>query len=289
MKNLLHRLTLLLLSTILFQLPGHLIAQVPATERTKTAPTSTTAAKFELTWTQLPFAELEVALRNLAHSEKVYHQGGLSEEELGIQRIQVAALERRAPYQLSIRSNGGSLREFVTAASSSEVGSFSLINAGEPADLETPLPAFNLRNANWGTVIEVLANFLSTRGLQLRIAGSDTEARSVVCVLRRVDTSKEDKLAGATQFDSFPLGAYLADQSIDDIVGAIRAGWELDPKHDRDALRLKFHPPTSILLVSGPPEAIAVASKVISQLKGAFDKDSKSNLQSTKPPKSAPR
>ena len=45
------------------------------------------------------------------------------------------------------------------------------------------------------------------------------------------------------------------------------AGWELDPAHDPKALNLKFHPGTSILLVSGSTDAIMVTQSVIGQLK----------------------
>jgi hypothetical protein len=269
---------------LLLALPRTVVAQGVPTEKDKALPSSGSPAKFEITWTHPATPELQIAKNDLAHSEKVFRLGGMTEEDLIVRRYQAAAIERRAPLLLSIQSRGGSLREFIAAASSSEEVSLSLFNAGDPGDLETQLPAFNLQNANWGTVIEVLSNFLATRGLQLRHAGGDnpnpSEARSVVCVLRRVEAPIAEKRVVPTVFESFPVGQYLSEQSIDEIVGAIRAGWELDPAHDKDALKLKFHQPTAILLVSGPPEATFITGKIISQLKGKFDKDSKNNLKS---------
>jgi len=44
-------------------------------------------------------------------------------------------------------------------------------------------------------------------------------------------------------------------------------------------LRLKFHQPTAILLVSGPPEATQIAGKIISQLNRPPAKVVKVNAQ----------
>lgn len=204
------------------------------------------------------------------------------------QKAKIAALEkqgadspskasREAAKSFSIDFPGGTVRDFLNAVAKLEGVSLSII-ANDPADLKTPLPAFSLRNSGVQTVVMALMRLLETRGYNLNPVGM--EPNSVVAVLARQEPRpKAAPPPPPTLFDSFPLGTYLADQTIDDIVGAIRAGWELDPAHDKESLRLKFHPGTSILLVSGPPEAIQIASKVISQLKGAYDKDSKSNLR----------
>ncbi len=192
-------------------------------------------------------------------------------------------MERGEQWFLTIDFPGGNLRALLDALPH-EAGAFSfnVISAGDARDVDAALPPFSLRNASLETLFGVVKQLIESKGFNL----TDTDAasrriiNSVVCVLSRRDVPQAVKRIEPTLFDSFPLGAYLNDQSIDDIVGAIRAGWELNPAHDRDALRLKFHPPTAILLVSGPPDAIAVANKVISQLKGAFDKDSKSELRS---------
>ena len=210
------------------------------------------------------------------------------------QKAKIASLEQQLPKNTPATSSpesaqrtfsldfpGGSLRAFLAAMAKIEGVSLSVIAAGEQSDLETQLPPFSLKNTTVMTTVQVLSRLLQPRGLDLSPMSSDP---SVVAVLSRRDAPKPGAIRPPpTMFDSFPLGTYLAEQTIDDIVGAIRAGWELDPSHDKEALRLKFHPGTSILLVSGPPEAIQIAGKVISQLKGAYDKDSKSNLRKLSP------
>jgi ribosome recycling factor len=93
-----------------------------------------------------------------------------------------------------------------------------------------------------------------------------SDVNSVAVVLGRNEPARP-RTPLPIDFESFQLAPYLRDQSIDDIVEAIRASWELNPRNDPNALRLKFHPPTSILLASGPRDALNMAGKIISQLK----------------------
>jgi hypothetical protein len=163
----------------------------------------------------------------------------------------------------SIDFPGGTIRHFLNAVSKIDGVSVNII-ADEADDLTTPLPAFSLRNTNAQTVLQVLMRLLEARGFSLTPVGM--EANSVSAVLARKKPSPPQR-SSPSQFESFQLAPYLADQSIDDIVGAIHAAWELDPQHDANALKLKFHPATSILLVSGPGEGLSTAAKIISQLK----------------------
>lgn len=268
----LHFSALVVICAFLVALPRPIAAQDVPSEKAKASMAAGSPGKFEITWTRPPTPELQMARNKLASSEKAYRQGGISQGEITVERFQVAEIERHAPFLLSIVSHGGSLREFISAASASEDVSLTLINAGDPADMETQLPAFNLRNANWGTVIEVLANFLATRGLQLKHAGGDNpnpnEARSVVCVLRRTESSRPEKQPPPAQFKSFQLGEYLSKTlSIDDVVDAIRTAWKMDPTRIDGDLQIKFHPATKLLFVSGPEPAATIASQVIDGLR----------------------
>jgi hypothetical protein len=198
---------------------------------------------------------------------------GRDAPQVAEQRERLRQLHGNTLLLINVRSAGGPLSAFLAESDLSRfgMGALTVINAGDPADLETELPPFNLRNSNWGTIVGVLSAFLNTRGLELKVAGSDNpnvaESKSVVCVLRRIGPSREFKSAQAPVFDSFQLAPSLEFQSIDDIVAAIRLAWELDPSRKAADLQLKFHAPTAMLLVSGPPEAVQIAQKVVVNLK----------------------
>jgi hypothetical protein len=179
------------------------------------------------------------------------------------QKAKIAELERR-PVTFSIDFPGGTISDFLDAVSNGKGVSLSIINAGDPADLATRLPEFSLRNTNLMTAIQVLSRLLEPRGFNLSMMPSDVN--SVAVVLGRNEPARP-RTPLPIDFESFQLAPYLRDQSIDDIVEAIRASWELNPRNDPNALRLKFHPPTSILLASGPRDALNMAGKIISQLK----------------------
>ncbi len=237
----------------------------------KAAPSSA-PAKFTLKWTRGSLPDLQFAQERLAAAEKRVKLGTVPEDVVSGLRHQVWEMERRAPYLLNLKSTGGPLSALVTAASSSGDMSFMVINAGEPADLETQLPAFELRNANWGTLMSVLENILLAQGLQLTLAGSDTpnpaESKSVVCVLRRIKSAPDEKRIYPSDFVSFQLAEHIFEgQSAEVIVDAIRSAWELEPNHDPNALRVKYHPATKILLVAGPGPATNIARQVVSGLR----------------------
>lgn len=193
-----------------------------------------------------------------------------------------------APRQFSIDFPGGTVRDFLTAVSKNDGVSISIIAASDPADLGAPLPPFSLRNINTMTAEQVLARMLNARGYDLTLVSGDPYSNSVVAVLSRIEKKPVVVRMPSSRFESFQLGPYLADQSIDDIVGAIRMAWELDPQHDPKALNLKFHPQTAILLMSGPPEGLELAMKIISQLKRSAKNDPKP-AQKTPPPEAEKR
>jgi hypothetical protein len=196
------------------------------------------------------------------------------------QKAKVAALEKQLAdagghpeandnvlRTFSIDFPGGTLGDFIGALSKIEGVSISIISTGDQSDFAIKLPPFALRNTNAIVAVQVLARLLEPRGIDLNPMMSDQN--SGVAVLSRRESKLAPTRTAPSQFESFQLAPYLADQSIEDIVGAIHAGWELDPQHDAKALQLKFHPQTSILLVSGPREGLDLTMKIISQLKAA--------------------
>ena len=162
---------------------------------------------------------------------------------------------------------GGPVSQLITALSKIEGVSLNIIGVDETADFSrVELPAFSLRNVNLITLTEVLRSFLEPRGFDLRPVGGSPNPNSMVMMLKRIEAPKPPKHP-PTEFQSFRLSPFLEVQTVDDIVGAIRVGWELDPAHDPKALNLKYHPGTSILLVSGPSDALRVTESVVRQLK----------------------
>ena len=83
--------------------------------------------------------------------------------------------------------------------------------------------------------------------------------------------------ANDPRFQSFQLAPYLEFQSVDDIVGAVHAMWALDPMRSPEALRVKFHPPTGILLVSGPSEGIQMVEVILRQLRRSSEQAPRPN------------
>lgn len=226
--------------------------------------------KFKLTWERLDLPENQMARKQWSDANERARSGMVSKEELAPLQFNLEHLESLRPYRFTLHSEGGTLREFLTALSRDKEVNLTLINAGAPSDLDLILPPFDVRNANWNMIVEVIANFVATRGLFLKIAGSDQAnpdiSKSVVCVMR--PDSADNKRTADAGFESFQIGDYLADtQTIDEIVDAIRTGWGLVPGSSQDALRIKFHPATKLLLVSGPSAATQVAKQVLNGLR----------------------
>jgi hypothetical protein len=237
-------------------------------------------ARGEISWTLGESPELAAQRRQLEVLKQRYTD---SHPQITEVKRQIAALEERGPYLLSLDFPGGPLSGLLTLLAQVKVVSFNVINASDVDDLAVELSPFTLRNAPVKTVFEVLRNMLVPRGLELTPSMDGGNPNAIVAVLARHGSGA--KRVAPPAFDSFALGQHLATHSIDDILSAIRLGWELDPAHDRDALRLKFHPATSILLVSGPPDAIMVASKIISQIKPTPKVEARSASGGSEPPK----
>ncbi|MEO5959506.1 MAG: secretin N-terminal domain-containing protein, partial [Opitutaceae bacterium] len=175
------------------------------------------------------------------------------------------------PRLISVNFPGGPFSALVAAADKNSASGFNVV--GEKADLAVELPPFSIRNADASALANALDGLLQPRGYTLQQQSSRAaNGPSPVFFLRKRSASdiayEQSQLAQRTgHFQSFQLGSYIGEQTVEDIVGAIRTAWELDPAHNSAALRLKFHPPTGILLVSGPPEGINLVQIVLSQLR----------------------
>ena len=245
-------------------------AQTPAAKSKSPPPDS---PKFKIDLVRQVTPDITALSRQVEAVARRHKLGQVTQEELQTALSALEIAQHRTPSLLNIESLGGSLGEFANIVSSSDQMSVTIINAGEPSDLETTIPPFSLRNANLGTVVNVLATFLHARGLELKTVGGDNphppDAKHIVCMLRRLEASPEQKeRAAATDFESIQLDEHIhGAQTIEAIVDAIRTAWELDPARDPAALRLKFHPPTKILLVSGPSPTSQIVRQVVSGLR----------------------
>jgi hypothetical protein len=205
------------------------------------------------------------------------YQRGQTDQDKSVQelRAKIGALEYiaaaqgnaahdYAPRLISVDFPGGPASALVATINKSERDSFNVI--GEKADLAIDLPAFAVRNADPAALASALNGILQSRGYILAPSGRVNPGQSPVFTLRKL-TPYETDHRQIGQFQSFQLASYLEYQSVDDITGAIRAAWELDPARSPANLRLKFHPPTGILLVSAPEEGLRLVQAVLKELR----------------------
>lgn len=212
---------------------------------------------------------------------------GQTDEDTGVKqlRAKIAALEfiaQNSPADANASSRlitvnfpGGPFSALVSATEKSSPGAFNVV--GEKADLAIELPPFSVRNADVSSLAAALTAMLQPRGYMLASNGR-TQNQSSVFTLRKITSLEAQNIADRPSlFQSFQLAPYLQNQSVDDIVGAVRTAWELDPKHSASALNVKFHPPTGILLVSGPGDATMVVQTVLRELRRSTDQSPKPN------------
>ena len=175
------------------------------------------------------------------------------------------------PLSVNVDFSGGPINKLVEALAKVEGVSFNIIfnglNRDDAADFaKLEFPPFSLRNASVLGILEVVSDLLEPRGFRLKPIGGPNP-NSWICTVQKTPALQEKSSSAQTQFLSYQLAPFLQSQSVDDIVGALHAAWELDPSHAPDLLHVKFHPGTSILLVSGPPEAINITRNLLVELK----------------------
>lgn len=209
---------------------------------------------------------------------------GQTDENENVKRLRakISALEYVAaarasgldqpPRLVTVDFPGGTAAALIAAiARANGESGFNVV--GEKVDLAIELPPFSVRNADPGALAFALNGILQSRGYILSANYRVLPGQSSVFTLRKLfphEVQQDPRLL--PQFQSFQLATYLEQQSIDDIVGAIRAAWELDPSQKADALRIKFHPATGVLLVSGPSQGIVVVQSVLGQLRRSAEK-----------------
>lgn len=224
------------------------------------------------------------------------YRKGRSAEEKDVKqlRAKIEALEYVAAHTppdapaseqrlITVDFPGGPMSALLAATEKSSPSGFNVI--AEKADLAIELPPFSVRNADPVELANALTGILQPRGYTLTSSYRSTPGRAPVFTLRKLGPYEgrvDHRLL--PQFQSFQLGPYLEYQTVDDIVGAVRTAWELDPMQSPDALRVKFHPPTGILLVSGPQQAIHVVENILRQLRRNPDPTPKPTPKPGSPP-----
>jgi hypothetical protein len=169
---------------------------------------------------------------------------------------------------LNVDFPGGPLSELLASMPKNKSVAFNLV--GEKEDLATTLPPLSLSFVSPETLVATLNRILNPRGLsisQSRAGNYDPYGRGVVYVLQRAVNPDAGLSPDAPRFRSYPLHDYLTEkQTIDVITDVLRSAWQMLPNAKPEALVLKFHPGTELLLVSGPQEAISVVETVLRKL-----------------------
>ena len=162
------------------------------------------------------------------------------------------------PRVFTVDFPGGRVTDLLAAVAKTGA-SFNVI--GEKIDLMTEIPPFSVRNVTAEILAPALNQLFAPRGLFL---GNTSNFSNQVYLLTK---KRPDQPSRPSFFNSYQLTPYLEQQSIDDIVDAIQTAWSLDPAIKATSPQLKYHPATSILFVSGTPEALGTAQQVIYSLK----------------------
>src|SRR3954469_18006433 len=96
--------------------------------------------KFRLAVEEVIPPEFQFEITKLKEMRERSKQGLISQSEVSVQANAVDALQRRTTYLITLRSEGGTLGELMKVTSGTNTGvSLTLINAGEPSDLDSKL------------------------------------------------------------------------------------------------------------------------------------------------------
>jgi len=148
---------------------------------------------------------------------------------------------------------GGSLAQLLTQLSSTQHWSVDIVGSKEDLDA-AKLPPFSVHNIHRGEFMGMLANILSKRGFLFDPSSPD------VAVFNRRETSS------VSNFVSQDLSPFLGSRSVDDIVDAIRTACAMNPASNGQELKIKFHPQTKLLLISGNDLDVSIAMRVLNSL-----------------------
>ena len=163
---------------------------------------------------------------------------------------------------------GGTIAQLIAWLPKSGITRFDLV--ADKADLEVDVPAFSLRYPTGDSLATALNKSLNPRGLTILASNSGLNAAGspTVYLLQKFSDPDANKPANVARFRSYQLTDYLVDkQTVDEITQAIHVAWTLFPDHKAEDLKLKFHPSTTLLLVTGPEEGIRVVENVLVNLR----------------------
>lgn len=158
---------------------------------------------------------------------------------------------------------GGTLPDLAAALGKAGL---SISAVGSDEGLKLPLKPFSLRHVAPVSVANVVRELIEPEfdAQRLRFSCQQASPTTAVFIVSPRTSRRPDHLTR-----SLFAGNVLDRYSIDDVVDAIRTAWAFDPAHNPDDLKLKFHPGTKLLLISGPPEAVDVASSIMGSLREA--------------------
>lgn len=164
---------------------------------------------------------------------------------------------------------GGTLGQFLASIANGSNPPLNLITTND--QLTIPLPAFSMRSAGIGALVESLDRMVRPQGMKI------TETKRNVALVRReyVETdpvflleAREQKSADATaqtHFDCLPLEPLLDRYTPEAVAESIQTAWALDTTRRPPAL--KYHPATKLLFVVGSdPASVAVARQIYATL-----------------------
>ena len=117
-----------------------------------------------------------------------------SDDARDLQRA-IETAESRPPWVLSFDFPGGPLSRFLVLIAKADVVPFSVINTGDPSDLETVRPPLALRNASIRTVRDVRHNLLLARGRTFNPADGSNDLQMVTVLPRLAPRGFEIKSA----------------------------------------------------------------------------------------------
>jgi hypothetical protein len=159
----------------------------------------------------------------------------------------------RAPETFTVEFSGGSLAQLLAQLNNAQHWAVDIVGSKEDLDAAT-LPPFSVHNIQRGQFMGLLANILSRRGFEFDPSSPD------VAVLNK----REGNVA--RNFFSKDLSPFLDTKSVDDIVDAIRTACSMNPSPKGQELKIKFHPQTKLLLISGNDQDVNIAIRVLISL-----------------------
>lgn len=227
-----------------------------------------------VSWSRVPdtreIMDLDEELGNrLDRLTPAQRQSGRSDPDLIALSNRIARLRDALPSHIKVQFKGGKLSELLAIIGHPPLGNIQVIPDGKSADLETDLPPFTLENADLTTLFGVVQGLLERRGLALNPVGSGPgNENSYVGLLSRPPGLAT--ASGGQELEALQLTDYRSPSNnviaVDVLVDALRTAWALEPTRKPEDLLIKYHEPTKMLLIAGPPPTSRVVRQVAAGL-----------------------